>query len=803
MNRSPRHLWLVGSLLLAATLTACGNAQSRKQSYIAHGKEYFAAANYDKARVEFTNAAQIDPKDANIRYLLGQVAEKLGDARTAVGQYQAAINQDPANSGARAALARIYLFAGLADKAMELVAPGLSADPNNAQLLTVRGGARAQLGDPTDALTDAQRAVQLASSDDYAIALLASLYRQRSQIGEAISVVQTGLQRLPNDVDLRVVLADLEVTRQDAAAAEAQLKQIIAIEPRVLLDRYRLARFYIQQKNVDAAEKTLRDAVQGFPANSDAKLQLVNFLASQRGHAAALSQIDAFIAAEPNNDSLRLTLGEYLAQLGEGDRAERSYRAIIARGDDKDANALKARDRLAALLVGKNKSDEAATQIAVVLQQNPRDNDALIVRSNISISHGDLSGAITDLRAVLRDQPNAVSVMRVLAQAYEQNGETGLAEETLRTAVQISPKDAQSRFELAQILIGAGKPDQAQALLDQLSKERPTDASVQESLFRAQAAQKLDDQARATALNIQRIGPDQALGHYLEGLLDETENKVPAARKDYETALKLQSDANQPLEALTRLDVTAHNPQAALERIDSVLAKHAANPTALILKAEVLSSERQSAPAEAAFRQTIQTVPAWARGYYELAMVQLQQNHGDEAVRTLLQGLAQIPGDRRLVDTLGTVYERLGRPNDAISLYQDLLNRSPSTVFAANNLAMLLVTYRSDTASLAQAQKLADQLATTDVPTVIDTRGWVKFKSGDFHGAESLLQEAVDKSPNAPELRYHLAMAQLRSGESQAAQQNLESALQSTRSFDGIDDARARLAQLRKTGVSG
>src|ERR1700722_3541299 len=127
MNRSTRLTWLAGACIAAALLCACGNAQSRKASYIEHGKAYFSAANYDKARVEFSNAAQIDPKDAEARFQLGRVAEKLGDMRGAVGQYQAAISDDPALAGARAALGRLFLYGGLADKAMELVEPGLAA----------------------------------------------------------------------------------------------------------------------------------------------------------------------------------------------------------------------------------------------------------------------------------------------------------------------------------------------------------------------------------------------------------------------------------------------------------------------------------------------------------------------------------------------------------------------------------------------------------------------------------------------------------------------------------------------------
>jgi Tfp pilus assembly protein PilF len=52
-------------------------------------------------------------------------------------------------------------------------------------------------------------------------------------------------------------------------------------------------------------------------------------------------------------------------------------------------------------------------------------------------------------------------------------------------------------------------------------------------------------------------------------------------------------------------------------------------------------------------------------------------------------------------------------------------------------------------------------------------------------------------------MRYHLAMAQLRSGEQQAAEQNLESAVNANRPFAGIDDAKATLAQLKKAAPVG
>jgi tetratricopeptide (TPR) repeat protein len=802
MNTSMRRGALAGTLVVALLLCACGSAQSRKAGYIEHAQKYYASGNYDKARLEFRNAAQIDPKDADVRFMLGQVADKTGDARGAVGQYQAALNANPKHVEARVALGRLYLLGGLPDKAIELVEPGLAADPNNAQLLTVRGAARAQLGNAAAAFDDAQMAVQLAPGDDYAVALLASLFKRKNELDRAVDVVKAGLQHQPNSADLRLILADLDVAQQQPADAEVQLRAIIALEPKVIVNRYRLARLYLQQNKVDAAETTMRESVASMPDSVDAKLQMVEFLGSQRSADQAAAQVGQYFAAEPNNDKLRLVLGEFLAQNGHPELAEQAFGAVMAH-DGTGVDGLGARDRLASLLASRKDIAGASALIAEVLKDNARDNDALILRANLALARGEAPAAISDLRTVLRDQPNAVGVMRELARAYQQNNEVDLAEQTLRSAVQTSPKDFQSRLALAQVLAAANKPDQAGPLLEQLATENPSNVAVLESLFRVQAAQKRYPEALATAQSIEHINPQRGLGYYLAGLIEEAEQKPDAGAKDYELALDHEPDAAEPLTALVGLDVRRKQLPAAMARLDATIARSPGNAIARGLKADLLLGQGQVDAAIAAYQDTVQAAPDWDRGYLGLALAQQVAKRSDDAIRTLQSGIEKTRGASTLVANLSNLYEHLGRIDDAIALYDGALANNPNSIFAANNLAMLLVTYRHDAASLARAQKLGDQLAASSAVTLIDTRGWVKFKSGDFHGAESLLQQAVDKEPTAPELRYHLGMAQLRSGEQQAAQQNLESALGANRPFAGIDEARAALAQIKKVASVG
>jgi len=802
MKTSTRWSFLTGTLLAAVLLGACGSAQSRKAGYIQHGQTYYSSGNYDKARLEFRNAIQIDPKDAHVRFMLGQVAEKTGDAREALSQYRAALNMDPTQAGARAALGRLYLYGGLPDKAVELVEPGLATDPRNAQFLTVRGAARAQLGNVPAAFEDAQLAAQLAPSDEYAIALLASLYKQRAAFDKAIAVVNAALERVPNNVQLRGILADLQLQQHQPLEAEVQLRAIVALEPKVLAHRYRLAQLYLQQKNIDGAESTLREAADISPESAEAKLQVIEFLAAQRGPDQASAQIDQYLTREPNNDKLKLTLGQFLAQNGRPERAEQVFRAVTLHAGT-SADGLSARDRLASLMLNRKDLAGATALIAEVLKQNPRDNDALILRANIALARGESQAAINDLRAVLRDQPNSVALMRSLARAYQQNNEPDLAEETLRSAVQTSPKDTDSRLDLAQVLFAANKLDQAGPLLEQLAQENPSSIPVQESLFRVQAAQKRDADALATAQSIEHANPKMGLGYYLSALVEEAEQKPDAATRDYEQALQREPDAGEPLTGLVRLEVRRKRSDAALARVDAIIARSPSNVVARNLKAELLLAKGQTDAAISAYQETVQAAPTWAPGYQGLALALAMAKRSDDAIGSLKTGIDKTHGAGSLISDLGDLYQRTGRNDDAISLYEGVLAQNPKSFAAANNLAMLLVTYRQDSSSLSRAQQLADQLASSSDVSLIDTRGWVKFKSGDFHGAESLLQQAVDKAPAAPEFRYHLGMAQLRSGEQQAAEQNLESAVNSNRPFVGVDEAKATLAQLKKVASLG
>lgn len=789
---------LMSAAVIASLMAGCGGAEQRKARYMEKGESYLTERNYEKARVEFRNALQIEPNDVEARYQLGRVSEKLNNPREAVGHYQAAIDLDSNHVPSRAALARLFLLGGVPDRAMELVLPGLTQDPQNPQLLTVRGAAKAQLGDVPGAFEDAEAAVKLAPNDEYAIALLASLYRQNARSDKAIELVTAGIERVPASVDLRVVLADLLLAHQKMPEAEAQLQKVIELQPEDLSHRYRLARFHMLTKNVPEAERTLREAIAAQPASVEAKVALADLLAVHGSVEKAEAQLKQFAAEEKDGASMQLALARFYESQRKPDAAQGVYREVIK--DEKTRpDGLTARNRLATLLLQQQDVKGATELIDEVLKENPRDNDALVLRGNLALARGDAPAAIADLRSVLRDQPNSVLVMRALARAHLQNNELALAEETLRSAVQSNPGDTAVRLELSQLLTQSGRPEQARPVLEQLVKESPSDIATLEALFRVQASLKDLTAARATADSIQRVRPDQPLGWYLEGAVDESEKKYDAAEISYVRALQIQPSAGEPLTALVRVDAARKQIPKAMARLDKVIAEQPDNAIARNLKGELLASQGELAAAATAFNAAIAKAPQWWMPYRGLALSHLAGKRNEEAIQALELGLSKT-GAASIATDLAALYERLDRPDDAIRVYETLVSREPGSVAAANNLAMLLVSYRSDPTSLERAEQLAGKLDHVTEPSILNTRGWVKFKRGEFQESLALLQQAVDKSPESPLMRYHLGMAQLKTGDRASAEKNLEAAVRSGRPFHGAKEAQAALDQIKAAG---
>ena len=176
-----------------------------------------------------------------------------------------------------------------------------------------------------------------------------------------------------------------------------------------------------------------------------------------------------------------------------------------------------------------------------------------------------------------------------------------------------------------------------------------------------------------------------------------------------------------------------------------------------------------------------------------------------KVARTLAEAHQQHP---ELLMNQAMAIERAGRPADALPLYQQVWEKTRNPV-AANNAAYLAAQlFGKDPKRLAEALEWA-KAAVQQAPgagAFQDTRGWIAYLLGEYEDARRELCRAVRRIPDAPEVHYHLGMAEHKTGDTQLARWHLEAAVglaQAAKSGDqGLTEAEAEASRLAQAALA-
>jgi len=134
------------------------------------------------------------------------------------------------------------------------------------------------------------------------------------------------------------------------------------------------------------------------------------------------------------------------------------------------------------------------------------------------------------------------------------------------------------------------------------------------------------------------------------------------------------------------------------------------------------------------------------------------------------------PKHKDLDRVIGTVQEDMGDKAGAVASYRKALQNAPDDLSAANNLAFVLA---DSGGNLNEALQIAtDALRKApDSPVLQDTLAWIHVKRGETAAAVSILSSLTRKHPNIMMVRYHYAVALLRSGDRESARQEFQTVL--------------------------
>ena len=784
-------------LLALLTLFSCSGAEDRKSSYLEKGDKLFEQGNYEKAQLEYKNALQIDPKDANAHFKLAKTSENLKNWRPALQHYLAVLQLDENHVEARVKLAQIYLLGGLRDKAQEMVNEALSLDSENVDAISVRGGIALQNDNVDLARQDADSALTLAPDNNLARSLQVAIFMRTNEIEKAIDLVNKNIEEDPGNVTQKLLLADIYIKNNQIEKALLPINSLVEQHPDKLIYRTQKVNILMRLNRIDEAEEVIKQGIDKDPENSELKILLVKFIAQHRSQELAEKQLTEFANSNPDDLKLKLALGDWHVLRNEINLAKEQYSIIIE--DEESLESLDARKRLARLDFKVNQEESALQHIDKILERNPRDPDGLVLRGAHAISKQDPTGAIADFRSILKDKPNDINVLRLLAYAYLLNNQPNLAKESIQQAVKYDADNEELQLIYAKLLGSQGERETARDVLNELISNKEGNTQALKVLFDMQVAERDLDGAITTAEKMLSAHPESALPEYMMGLLFDAKGSSPEAEEKYLAALEKEPNAVEPLTALVKHYVNFKDYDKAHLLLDKTIANNANNVVAFNLKAETYVQEGNIKKAKENFNKAIDLQPAWWIPYRGLAALHLSNKKDSEALDIFALGINNGADIERLGVDRALLFEKNNKYGDAKQQYEEILSKKSDSKVASNNLAMLLVSHFSDD-EFEKAGELVEEFSTSNDPAYLDTYGWVQYKLGNHDTAIPALEKAVSLAPKSSELRYHLGMAYADSNQNDKAIDELKAAVDSGQKFRGIEQAKSKLSELTASG---
>ncbi len=781
--------------LTVSVLSGCGGADERKAAYLEKASQSMEKGDYDKARIELKNVLQIDPKDGDAYFQLGKIYELKKEYRKAFGAYSQAAELAPDLLENQAKLGRFYLIL-VKDKkkAKEKMDFILAKDPQNVDGLLLKASIDVVNRKVDDGIKISEGIFKRVPSDVENATFLASLYLQKKENQKAIQVLDKALEKNKENVQLNQLLARILLVNKKYDRAEVIYKNLLTQHPDSFQNYANLAILYNIEKDKTKAESILQAAIENDPSDVNRQLTLVKYLLKVNGADAAKTELKKLINKYPALGKLRLALADLYVVGHDTDQAKATYKKAI-QDFPSDVTGINSRASLAMLYLQEKNHDKAVKELADAIAIAPNNPKINMLIAKIALQDKNFEKAIIALRTVVKETPENIDAYLLLAIAHNANGEKEQAKSVLNNAFENNRSNTKALFILARYYAKLNNLEQTEKMLDAFLA---VDSSNYEVLAMKAALlnkQKNFNKAKPVAIKLLKLYPEQPYG-YIQSVpyLTKENNRKKAIALLTEGYNKVK-DNRLILKILTSLQISSGEKLSALNRVKQAINKSPKDIDLKLLLAKIYLVDKNYAESETLLKNIILLKRDNEEPYILLADMYSKQGNKSARVKIIQQGI-NATHSLRLALALTKIYETNKNYNDAINLYEKTLIKHPDNLLVMNNLASLLADHRTDKNSLNHAKEIADKLKTSNQPVILDTVGWVYYRSGDYKTAIVTLKKAVKKYPDINIFNYHLGMAYKATGDRENAKLYLKKSLSNNKNFDAKGKAQQALKTL-------
>jgi len=739
-----------------------------------------------------------DPTQPEANFRLGLALVQTGRTGLAVWPLQKASQTTEYGVQAGLVLARLLYNAKDYEEAARTAEQVLANDPERAAAIEIHAKAKIGASDPEAALTDANRLLEMSPDnlEAFLIRAAALIDLDRSEEAEQTHRDMLAAARESGNTDREAracaLLAAHLASDLKTSEAEAQYIECLGEYPAHPLVMQYATTFYRDHNRPDDAIALWRRAVNDVPENFGLRSSLATLLVQQDRAAEAETVLQESVEVFDTAGAWQ-TLSAFYKNLGNTSAARKALEMAIDRAPGHSESLQFA---LADLLITEGEL-ERASEIAESIKEPAYRN---MLRGGIRLQQNNPKGALEIFEAGLRLWPNNAGARYLAGSAAEQMGDLKRASAEYREALRVDSQATDAALRLAVLHFALGEFENAQQFAARQIEERPQSAGPEAYILRIRAASAMGNHEEAlrrlNELERSDIAPLEVLVERAAVVRESEGPKAAAA-----VVLESDVDLSQPesflvLRSLVQ-DLTATGRgNEALKQLQPVLAAQPENADIYDLKGRVQLQLGQPGAAGESLDRALELEPEHARALHAQASIAAAANNLEQAFdfATRSAGATEAVNEKAApLYTAAQIAMLLGRRADAIALFGETVRVQPGHVGAANNLAWELA---ETGGSLDRALELAQRASSVSPSsTTLDTLGWVQLKRGSVKEATRSFEAALEENPGSPTIRYHLALALAKQGETERAKQLLQESLANA-DFSEREKAEVELARL-------
>jgi putative PEP-CTERM system TPR-repeat lipoprotein len=803
-----------------------------------------------------TITPELAARSAPLLSLRGDALMATGKADEAKQAYDQALAVNPNSGEALVGLARHAMAVNDRDAAERYTADAVSKDANNPEVWMFRAAMLRFTGKPDEALAAYDKALALDPKHRTAHSEKAYIDISRGKFAEAKTEIDAAEKAAPGSLLVTYTRALYEFSQGKFAAAEEAVQKVLKSAPDHMPSVLLAGASEMNLGSTQQAEQHLRKYLESNPNDVYARKLLAQTLLKSAQPADAAAALAPVLKESTQDPQLLALAGESYMQVRDFNKAS----AYLEKAAALAPKAAVLHTSLGLSRLGQGDSSKGLSELELATTLDPKSAQATIalVQTEMGLKHYDK--ALAAVQSLEKQQPDNPQVQNMKGAVYLVKGDAANARAAFEKAVALQPTFFPAVSNLARLDMQENKPDAARQRFEKVLEKDKNSYAAMASLGELAMLQKRPDEAtswfeKASNANPDAVIPALKLGnHYLHtqqpakaltvarkfltanptnpDLLElqgqaqvatkdtsgalETYSKLvnvlpksaaaqlrlagvhmllkndTAAAADLKRAIDVQPDFMPARVAQIELTLRGGRPDDALEQARQIQKLNDKMPIGYAIEGDVLLALKKPAQALPAYEKAL-AMSKSPEMMVKILQTMTMMGKGKEAQARASQWLKDHPEDGRVAMFMAESSLANKEFKPAIALLENVLKRNPTNPIVLNNLAWAYQ-QEKDPRALATAEKAYK--AAGDNPGVMDTLGWMLVEQGNAARGVPLLQKASGMVPDAPEIRYHLAVGLHKSGDKQGARQELDKLLAQNKPFAHQDEARALLKTL-------